>query len=212
MSTGSGFVPNVPLWQIRTSGVQPPVGRWTGTGRGVQTRPVGETSPSIRPTRQGESAILQQIEVAAGQHFTEVGLAEVAAHPPHSMAEHVEYQRHHRSWVATDHGDRPVAFLVADLVDGNAHIDEVAVHPSHGRQAIGRALIDHLEAWARHRGLPAITLTTFVEVPWNAPYYLRCGFHRLDDAELRPELARVRQVERSRGLDVRPRTAMIRPV
>jgi len=33
-------------------------------------------------------------------------------------------------------------------------------------------------------GLPALTLTTFTHVPWNAPYYTRCGFRVLDDAEI----------------------------
>ena len=180
--------------------------------RAVQTRPVGETPPSIRPTAGGESTVLQEIEVAAGQTFIEVGLDDVAAHAPSSLAALEEYRRHRRSWVATDGEDRPVAFRLTSLVDGNAHIDELSVHPTHGRRGIGRALIEHLVEQAGSEHLPAVTLTTFAAVPWNAPYYTRCGFHPMDDAELGPELAHIRLAERWRGLDAHPRIAMIRPV
>jgi GNAT superfamily N-acetyltransferase len=63
-----------------------------------------------------------------------------------------------------------VAFLAAGLVDGNAHVDEVSVHPARARQGLGRSMIEKLGVWARDRGLWALTLTTFEDVPWNAPY------------------------------------------
>lgn len=178
----------------------------------MQNRPVGETPPSIRLAAAGESAVLQGIEVAAGLRFIEVGLDEVAAHAPPSIADLEEYHRRRRSWVATDGADHPVAFLLTSVVDGNAHIDEVSVHPAQSRRGIGRALIEHVVDQARRHGRSAVTLTTFTEVPWNAPYYGRCGFHPMDDAELGPELTRIRRAERWRGLDVHPRIAMIRPV
>ena len=60
---------------------------------------------------------------------------------------------------------------------------------------MGRALIEHLVEQAGSEHLPAVTLTTFAAVPWNAPYYTRCGFHPMDDAELGPELAHIRLAE-----------------
>lgn len=156
--------------------------------------------------------MLQRIEVAAGRTFMEVGLDDVADHPPPSIADLGEYLRRGRSWVATDDEDRPVAFMLTSVVDGNAHIDEVSVHPTHSRRGIGRALIEHLVERAGCHHQPAITLTTFTGVPWNAPYYSRCGFHPVDDSDLGPELARIRRDEGWRGLDRHPRIAMIRPV
>ena len=183
-----------------------------GSGAKMQNRPVRETPPSIRPAAAAESAVLQGIEVAAGLRFVEVGLDEVAARAPPSIADLEEYRRRRRSWVATDGEDRPVAFLLTSVVDGNAHIDEVSVHPTRSRRGIGRALIEHVVDEAGRHGRPAVTLTTFTQVPWNAPYYSRCGFHPMDDAELGTELARIRRAERLRGLDAHPRIAMIRPV
>jgi GNAT superfamily N-acetyltransferase len=170
------------------------------------------SSPSIRAAGSDESAVLQAIEVAAGRQFVEVGLADVAAHQPHPADELEAYGLRGRAWVAVDDEDRPVAFLLAGLVDGRAHVDEVSVHPTHARRAVGRALIDHVAAWAMARDLPGVTLTTFAEVPWNAPYYLRCGFHVLDDHVLGPDLAGLLRAEQTRYGALHPRVAMIRPL
>ncbi len=59
-------------------------------------------------------------------------------------------------------------------------------------------------------GVPAVTLTTFADVPWNAPYYLRCGFRVLDDAEVTAGLRAIRQREASIGPDRWPRVCMRR--
>jgi GNAT superfamily N-acetyltransferase len=50
------------------------------------------------------------------------------------------------------------------------------VIPGHARQGLGRVLLDHACEWARGNGLKAVTLTTFANIPWNAPNYERCGF------------------------------------
>lgn len=153
--------------------------------------------------------------MAAGALFADVGMAYVSEDPPLSIEELERYRSRGMAWVAADGlaerpAERPVAYLLADLVDGNAHIEQVSVHSGWGRQGIGRALIDHLEEWAAGQGLPAVTLTTFADVPWNGPYYRRCGFRPMAEAELGPELAALRATERARGLDRHPRLAMVK--
>ena len=59
-------------------------------------------------------------------------------------------------------------------------------------------------------GVPALTLTTFTDVPWNAPYYVRCGFRILADAQLTPGLRAIRDREAAHGLDRWPRVCMRR--
>ena len=78
--------------------------------------------------------------------------------------------------MAVDADDRPVAYLISAVVDGCAHVEQVSVAPAHARRGLGAALIDHLAAVAAAEGRPAVTLTTFRDVPWNAPYYERLGF------------------------------------
>ena len=57
-----------------------------------------------------------------------------------------------------------------------------------------------------------MTLTTFADVPWNAPSYARLGFHVLQEHERTDGLRRIRRLEVWLGLDRWPRTAMARPV
>jgi len=105
-----------------------------------------------------------------------------------------------------------VAYLVAEVVDGHAHVEQVSVRPSHARRGLGSALIETLAAWARERGLAALTLTTFSAVPWNAPYYERLRFRVLEEAEIGAGLREIRRAEAARGLDAWPRVAMIQPL
>jgi GNAT superfamily N-acetyltransferase len=112
--------------------------------------------------------------------------------------------------VAVSDSDRPVAYLLADPVDGNLHVEQVSVHPDSARRGVGRSLLDHLAGLAVTGGIPALTLTTFAAVPWNAPYYERCGFRYLDGAELTPGLREIREREAAHGLDRWPRVCMRR--
>ena len=96
-------------------------------------------------------------------------------------------------------GRPPVGFVQVDEVDGIAHVQELAVLPSHMRKGLGSALLDAACTWAREAGYPAITLTTYQDVPWNAPFYQSRGFVEL--TELTPELFEIRDWERDVGLD-----------
>lgn len=164
----------------------------------------------IRAVHQAELPLLQDIERAAGESFRDIGMPEIAEDEPLPLDVLAGYHRAGRAWVATDTTDTAVGYLIADLVDGNMHIEQVSVHPSRARQGVGRALIDHLADHARATGVPALTLTTFADVPWNGPYYQRCGFVVVDDNGLTPGLRVIRQREAAHGLDRWPRLCMRR--
>ena len=144
---------------------------------------------TVRQARPEDVGRLQAIQLAAGNAFRDIGMpaaADTFPLPPESLS---GYRRAGRAWVAADEHDEPVGFVVADVVDGCAYIEQVSVHPAHARQRIGAMLLDHVAGWAARRGLPALTLITFRGVPWNAPYYERLGFRELAPAELTPGLA-----------------------
>ncbi|MFG2824186.1 GNAT family N-acetyltransferase [Kitasatospora sp. NPDC048365] len=169
----------------------------------------------MRDATAADLPLLQDVERAAGGPFRDLGMAEIADDEPFPPAELDRYRQTGLAWVAVDPEDpdgRPVAYLIAEPADGGLHIEQVSVHPDHARRGIGRALIEHAAARAAALGLPALTLTTFAEVPWNAPYYRRCGFHVLDEAALGPDLRRIRATERAHGLDRWPRVTMRRPL
>jgi predicted N-acetyltransferase YhbS len=86
----------------------------------------------------------------------------------------------------------------------------VSVHPAAAGRGLGRALIEAAAEQARARGEDRVTLTTFADVPWNAPYYQRLGFVVVLEDEQGPELRRIRAHEAEIGLDRWPRVAMAR--
>jgi ribosomal protein S18 acetylase RimI-like enzyme len=167
---------------------------------------------TIRPARSDELARLQEIEVAAGRAFVDAGMPEVADDPPPSIGALEAHRAAGGLWVV-DEGEGAVAYLVLETLDGRTHVEQVSVHPAAAGRGLGRVLLDHAATLAAAAGRSAVTLTTFRDVPWNAPYYeRRCGFRILPEDAIGPELARRMADEAAHGLDAARRVAMARTV
>lgn len=163
----------------------------------------------IRPATPRDLPLLQEIELAAGAAFRSLGMDAVADDDPPRIATLEGHRAAGQLWVTSD-GDEPVAYLLHLPVDGAEHVEQVSVHPRASRRGLGRELIEHLAGRAARAGRPALTLTTFVEVPWNAPYYARLGFRALSDDEVTDGLRAIRRAEAEHGLDRWPRVCMRR--
>ena len=163
----------------------------------------------LRPATIDDVASLPGIERAAGELFRPLGMDLVADDDPPTTGVLRGFVDAGRAWVVERH-DEVAAYLLGDVVDGCAHVEQVSVHPRHAGHRLGATLVDHLAAWARSRRLPAVTLTTYRDVPWNGPYYRRCGFRWLADHEITPGLRELRRHETARGLDRWPRGCMCR--
>ncbi len=164
----------------------------------------------IRPGRPDDAERLRAIERGAGLRFADVGMPEIAAHEPPAAERLVRYADEGRCWVALSADGTVVGYVIVDLVDDDAHVEQISVLPDHQGRGFGRQLLDEVGTWARGRGLTALTLTTFAEVPWNRPLYEHLGFRCLTEAELSPALAAVRDHETTLGLDPSQRVVMRR--
>ncbi|MGD6742409.1 GNAT family N-acetyltransferase [Streptomyces sp. BH106] len=164
----------------------------------------------IRSAEPADLPRLQAIETAAGEIFRTVGMAAIADDAPPTVAELDRFRRAGHAWVAAEDIGTVVAYLVAEPVDDAFHIEQVTVHPDAARRGVGQTLIARAADCARDQGLTGLTLTTFADVPWNAPYYERLGFRRLSGAELTPGLRAIRAAEAEHGLDRWPRVCMRR--
>jgi GNAT superfamily N-acetyltransferase len=117
-------------------------------------------------------------------------------------------QREGTLWVARLAAGGPVGFALAEWLGDERHLEEMDVLPEHGRRGLGTALARRVCDWAVADGGSSLTLCTFRDVPWNAPFYERLGFRRLAPAELTPALRQRMDEEAERGLAVEHRVAM----
>jgi GNAT superfamily N-acetyltransferase len=166
----------------------------------------------LRDARPGEIELIQAIELAAAARYADIGMAKVAVSDPIPLAVLAARVATRSLVVATPPGDTPIGFTVFRPLDGTAYIEEVDVLPAHAGARIGAALLDEAARRAASRGLAALTLSTFREVPWNGPYYRRLGFVEMAEPELTPGLHAVRAGNIARGLDETQRLFMQRPV
>ena len=164
----------------------------------------------IRPTTFSDAATLPAIERAAGERFREIPpLAWLAGGEVISTEEHLNYAERGLSWLALAN-DQPVGFILAEAHPSSLFIVELSVYLDWQGKGIGRQLIACVAGHARTLGLASLTLTTFRDVPWNAPFYAKLGFEYV--AELTPELREKREEEAAHGLAYNSRCAMRLPL
>jgi ribosomal protein S18 acetylase RimI-like enzyme len=165
----------------------------------------------VRPSTVDDVPAMQAVSVAAAARFRGVDdprIARSADAPPYWTEGLERASVQQRAWVALDDDGSIIGFAVAWVVDGEGHLDELAVVPEHGRRGVGRALVDQVVAWTVAQGLTSITLTTFRDVPWNAPYYEKLGFQVV--SPLTPALQKLIDEQATWGLEPSLRVVMRR--
>jgi GNAT superfamily N-acetyltransferase len=96
-------------------------------------------------------------------------------------------------------GEPVAGFAHVMELEGIAHLEQLAVRPTMQRQGIGTALVRAAMAEATGRGYGEMSLCTYADVPWNAPFYAALGFEEL--TEVGPLHRRMRDHEQQIGLD-----------
>jgi GNAT superfamily N-acetyltransferase len=146
---------------------------------------------TIRRARADDLALLPMIEAAADELFTACGIGPL---PPPSDVEALA-----ASLLVLVAGDPPIGFARLEQVDGQAHLEQLAVDPRHARQGVGSRLLQAAVMAAQQEGYERLTLITFRDVAWNGPYYARHGFEPVE--HLTAGLSRLRDHEQQLGLD-----------
>jgi len=147
--------------------------------------------PDVRLAEPQDAAALADIERKAAQLFTVAGLE-----LPGNWASMAATREPLAVLVS---GRPPTGFVRLGEVDGLALIETVAVLPSKMRKGLGCALVEAACIWAVVRGYPAVLVSTYRDVPWNAPFFESCGLTVVD--ELGPEMKELRDWEVAVGLE-----------
>ncbi len=174
---------------------------------------------SIRPTTPSDAALLPGIEHSSGQIFrTVMDLAWIADDGVMPAAAHVPLIVAGTSWVAHT-ADEIIGFVCGEIMVGTLplhaplprpalHIWQIAVaRPFQGHGA-GTALLLHAIEHARAMNLAGLSLTTFRNVAWNAPFYQRIGFRGMEEKETPPALKTLLAHEAALGMPMDQRCAM----
>ena len=163
---------------------------------------------TLRATTLADTAALPAIERSAGQRFLQIPeLAWIADDQIISAAQHQAFAATGLSWLAQA-DEHPVGFLVAETLDSSLFIAELSLHQEWQGKGIDRRLICYVAEQACEKGYTSLTLTTFRNVPWNAPWYAQMGFEILPEAALTAALRQKRQEESAHGLAYESRCAM----
>lgn len=170
---------------------------------------------AIRLARPDDLALLPEIEVSAATLFRDSGVEVYAGEAPGAPIDYTPAEvwapiaATGLLWVMAEDDGPPAAFLAARIEEDRLHILEFDVHRRHQGQGLGRRLLAFAIDEARRRGLPGLSLTTFRDAPWNAPFYASAGFQIIERDKAPASLVAYLDREASRGLDPARRCAMI---
>lgn len=174
----------------------------------------------IRRARVVDGAVVLGIERAAATRFASIGMHDIAQGVGLSLAHYDRFvalgvvllcaQVGARSSAREPSEELPVGFIAACMVDGACHIAELDVLPQHAGHRLGSRLIDESASWAQEQGGSCLSLTTFRNVPWNAPYYARLGFRVASLEDFGPGHSEIWEGQRAMGLDMAQRVLMVR--
>ena len=131
----------------------------------------------IRPAHFRDLACLADIERSAAQRFRGTAMDWAADGDPLSLDVLQQARLAGLLWVAEREG-QVCGFALATPVERDLFLTEVSVAlPAQGQgcgRALMQAVLDHARNAARYE---AVLLTTDRQLPWNAPFYRRLGFH-----------------------------------
>jgi GNAT superfamily N-acetyltransferase len=160
----------------------------------------------FRPARPEEIETIRALERASAQRF--VGLMDALAADDPTPASILAIRIADGGLVVAVEDGTVAGFVMVRRVEARAYVEQLDVLPAFAGRGIGAALLDAAAARARAAGLDGLSLSTFREVPWNAPYYRRLGF--VEATVLTPGMAAIREEHLARGLDEDARVFMVR--
>jgi GNAT superfamily N-acetyltransferase len=162
----------------------------------------------IRSPRSEELTLLSAIEVSAARLFLNTPYSFLVHATPLPLDFLKQRFEAGQVWVAADPQDKVAGYAVTQEVDATLYLQQLDVAPAHMRQGIGSALVDTVLAWAKRQDYAVMTLSTFRDIPWNAPFYSKLGFCPVDEAELTVGFQQIRLQEAEAGLPIQERFIM----
>ncbi|MEC7289147.1 MAG: GNAT family N-acetyltransferase [Pseudomonadota bacterium] len=167
---------------------------------------------SITRAELDDIPALISVDKAASALFAPTGLLTEEALADHVPAEVLETEIPLSNvFVARNQHDWAIGFALIRPRGTGLYLDQISVHPDHGKKGIGRALVIRTLAEAEARKLPHVSLSTFRDLAWNGPFYASLGFKELSADRLEPYMLEIEEAQKP-FMDVSKRCFMRRKV
>ena len=140
------------------------------------------TDHAVRPARARDLPLLAAIE-DSGLAMFEAVLGDLSGDALASPAVSGHVRAAEPGFILVA-GDPVVGFAHVVDLESHAHLDQISVHPDHAGRGVGTALLEGAAQRATLKGHGSLTLTTYADIAWNAPFYARHGFAEFADDEL----------------------------
>jgi ribosomal protein S18 acetylase RimI-like enzyme len=164
---------------------------------------------SLRLARAEDAEAFHLVEDdAASLLREEPSFAGTVIPPTNSITDYTRIIAKGRSLAALS-GESIVGFAAIRTAGRELHLTELSVARAHQRCGVGSLLIRAAMIDARNSGYRGITLNTYRDIPWNAPFYARFGFVEIANFEGRPHLQESHESATAMGLPMDRRCAMI---
>ena len=164
----------------------------------------------LRLARDGDANAFHLVETDAAKALeTREELDGIPLPSPTSEADYAKLiaRRHCLAAVAED---AVVGFVACRPVGRSLHIAELSVATMHQQRGIGAALLRAIGVDARNSGFSALTLNTYRDVSFNAPFYARLGFVEVENFESWRHLQDSLDGAVALGIPSQSRMAMVR--
>ncbi|MGB3626340.1 MAG: GNAT family N-acetyltransferase [Henriciella sp.] len=163
---------------------------------------------AISPATPDDVDRIIEIDLAAGQLFAPTGLLTDEALDDHVPADILlnAVDAGFLDVARTEDGGA-VGFVLVSEKGAGLYLDQISVDPAHGKMGVGRMLMDNLFDKAARLGVSHISLSTFRDLRWNAPFYRRLGFEEIARHDFEPYMV---DIERAQApfMDVSKRVFM----
>lgn len=162
----------------------------------------------VRPAQMKDITLLGTIERSASILFWDTPYTWLVEGEPLPMDLVYSQFQAGQIWVAVDRSDLVVGFVITCNLEDGLYLKEIDVDPTHGSRGIGKMLVKTVLDWAQLHSYNAVFLSTFRDIPWNAPFYQKLGFSILNESTLTAGLQEIRQQEILAGLPILDRVIM----
>lgn len=110
--------------------------------------------------------------------------------------------------LVADENGQLVGMSVCDPVDDCLYLAQLSVVPDSQGKGVGTRLVQESLVLARSEGYRGLMLCTFGNVPWNQPFYEKCGFDVVAPSTCGPTFAAKATRDAARWGSYGPRVAM----